>query len=49
MNVAPKQMGCQLIKDIIAHHGGQDVPKIHDIDVFVTDEGRVEEDLKVFQ
>ena len=49
MNVAPKQMGCQLIMDILAKHGGEEVPKIHDIDVFVTDIGRVEEDLKVFQ
>lgn len=49
MNVAPKEMGCQLIRDIIAHADGQEVPKIHDIDVFVTDASRVEEDLEVFE
>jgi ribose transport system substrate-binding protein len=49
MNVAPKLMGCQLIQDIIAKHQGQEVPKIHDIDVFVTDKSRVDEDIKVFE
>ncbi len=50
MNVAPTKMGCQLIQDIIAHaNEGEEIPKIHDIDVFVTDADRVEEDLEVFQ
>jgi ribose transport system substrate-binding protein len=50
MNVAPKKMGHQLIKDIIAYlKDGKKPPKIHDIDVFVTDKTRVAEDLKVFE
>lgn len=49
MNVAPKKMGYQLINDIFDHLEGKDVPKIHDIEVFVTDEDRASEDLAVFQ
>jgi ABC-type sugar transport system substrate-binding protein len=49
MNVAPKQMGYQLINDIFDYLEGKDVPKIHDIEVFVTDEDRAAEDLEVFQ
>jgi ABC-type sugar transport system substrate-binding protein len=49
MNVAPKKMGYQLINDIFDHLEGKDVPKIHDIEVFVTDEDRAVEDLAVFQ
>lgn len=49
MNVVPKQMGCQLIKDIISVAGGGTVPQIHDIDVHVTDSSNVDEDLKAFE
>ncbi len=49
MNVAPKKMGYQLINDIFDYLEGKDVPKIHDIEVFVTDEDRAAEDLEVFQ
>ncbi len=49
MNVAPKKMGYQLINDIFDHLEGKDVPKIHDIEVFVTDQDRAAEDLEVFQ
>ena len=49
MNVVPKQMGCQLIKDIIGVSGGGSVPKIHDIDVHVTDKTNVDEDMKAFE
>ena len=49
MNVAPKKMGYQLISDIIAYlKDGKLPPKIHDIEVYVTDKKRVEQDLKVF-
>ena len=49
MNVAPKKMGYQLISDIIAYlKDGKIPPKIHDIEVYVTDKKRVEQDLKVF-
>lgn len=49
MNVAPKLMGYQLATDILNHIQGQDIPTIHDIDVFVTDAGRASKDIKVFQ
>jgi len=49
MNVAPSLMGSQLATDILAHIQGKDIPKIHDIDVFVTDAARAAEDLKVFK
>jgi len=49
MNVAPKLMGYQLATDILARIQGEDIPKIHDIDVFVTDAGRASDDIKVFQ
>ena len=49
MNVAPKKMGYQLINDILDHLEGESVPKIHDIDVFVTDGSRAAEDIQVFQ
>jgi ABC-type sugar transport system substrate-binding protein len=49
MNVAPSLMGSQLATDILAHIQGKDIPKIHDIDVFVTDKARAAEDLKVFK
>jgi ribose transport system substrate-binding protein len=50
MNVAPKKMGYQLITDIIDHlKEGKTPPKIHDIEVFVTDKSRVVEDLKAFE
>jgi ABC-type sugar transport system substrate-binding protein len=49
MNVAPKLMGYQLATDILNHIQGESIPKIHDIDVFVTDESRAAEDIKVFQ
>jgi len=48
MNVAPKLMGYQLVTDIPAPLNGKDIPKIHDIDVFVTDKSRAAEDLAVF-
>ncbi len=48
MNVAPKLMGYQLATDILRHLEGESVPKIHDIDVYVTDAGRAAEDIKVF-
>jgi len=48
MNVAPKLMGYQLATDILRHFEGESVPKIHDIDVYVTDAGRAAEDIKVF-
>lgn len=49
MNVAPKKMGYQLISDITAYlKDGKMPPKIHDIEVYVTDKKRVEQDLKVF-
>jgi ribose transport system substrate-binding protein len=49
MNVAPKLMGYQLATDILEHIQGADIPKIHDIDVFVTDSTRAAEDIKVFE
>lgn len=49
MNVAPKLMGYQLAMDILKHIQGADIPKIHDIDVFVTDSSRAPEDIKVFE
>lgn len=49
MNVVPKQMGCQLIEDINSVAAGGTVPKIHDIDVHVTDASNVDEDLKAFE
>jgi hypothetical protein len=38
-----------LASDILARIQGKDIPKIHDIDVFVTDKARAAEDLKVFK
>lgn len=49
MNVAPKLMGYQLATDILNHIQGESIPKIHDIEVFVTDKARAAEDIKVFQ
>jgi ribose transport system substrate-binding protein len=49
MNVVPKQMGCQLITDIIKVAEGGSVPQIHDIDVHVTDASNVDEDMKAFE
>jgi ABC-type sugar transport system substrate-binding protein len=49
MNVVPKQMGCQLITDIIAVAEGGSVPQIDDIDVHVTDASNVDEDMKAFE
>ena len=49
MNVVPKQMGCQLMQDILAVAAGGSVPKIHDIEVHVTDASNVDEDLKAFE
>ena len=49
MNVAPKLMGYQLAKDIIAVSEGYPVPKIHDVSVFVTDKKSVDKDLKAFK
>ena len=48
MNVAPKLMGYQLVTDILDHIDGKAIPKIHDIEVFVTDQSRAAEDIKVF-
>jgi len=48
MNVIPRQMGCQLIKDIINVADGGSVPKIHDIAVHVTSCTNVAEDMKAF-
>jgi ABC-type sugar transport system substrate-binding protein len=49
MNVAPKLMGYQLATDILDHINGKSIPKIHDIDVYVTDSTRAAEDIKVFK
>jgi ribose transport system substrate-binding protein len=48
MNVAPKLMGYQLATDILNHIKGDSIPKIHDIEVYVTDASRAETDLEVF-
>jgi hypothetical protein len=49
MNVIPREMGCQLINDIIVGANGGTVPKIHDIKVHTTDKTNVDEDMKAFQ
>ena len=49
MNVIPREMGCQLINDIIMVANGGTVPNIHDIKVHTTDSSNVDEDMKAFQ
>ena len=48
MNVIPREMGCQLINDIVIGANGGTIPKIHDIKVHVTDKTNVEQDMKAF-